>query len=150
MPKPPYFPQAYPFSCVPACFRMVLAALGCEKSEVELRSLCDCDETGTFPSNVVKAAIELGFDASKANLKFEELEDLVLKGITPIVYTRVSEDVRYSHAIVIYNISKEKIFALDPEIGERQIDINLFADIWLRGLTIVIEQLEKKPKEIKQ
>ncbi len=45
MPKPPYFSQTYEFSCVPTCLKMVLAVLNVDKSEAELRSLCDCDET---------------------------------------------------------------------------------------------------------
>ena len=67
MPKPPHFFQTYPFSCVPACLKMVLASLEYEISELELRNLCECDETGTMPSNAIKAASECGFDAYKAN-----------------------------------------------------------------------------------
>lgn len=119
---------------------MVLAGLDFEKSEAELRSLCECDETGTSPSNLVKAAIECGFDAYKANLTFEELEDLIRQNITPIVFTRVFENVNYSHAVVVYKISKEKIFVLDPEIGETEFDVNFFVEIWSRGLTIVVEK----------
>jgi ABC-type bacteriocin/lantibiotic exporter with double-glycine peptidase domain len=136
--KPPFFPQAYPFSCVPACLRMVLASLDSEKSEAEIRSFCDCDETGTSPLNAILAVIEFGFDAYQANLVFEELEDLVSQNITPIVFTKVAENVNYSHAIVIYKISGKKVFAIDPEIGERKIDTNQFIEIWSRGLTIII------------
>jgi len=122
---------------------MVLAALGVEKSEAELRSLCECDETGTSPSNAVKAAVDCGFDAYKANLIFEELEDLISQGITPIVFTRVFESSIYSHAVVVYKISKEKVFILDPETGERKLDKNAFVEIWSRGLTIIVENLMK-------
>jgi len=41
--------------------------------------------------------------------------------------------------VIVYKISKEKVFVLDPEIGERELDINLFTEIWSRGLTIIIE-----------
>jgi ABC-type bacteriocin/lantibiotic exporter with double-glycine peptidase domain len=112
LPKPPYFPQTYPFSCVPACLRMVLAALECEKSEPEIRSLCDCDETGISPSDAVKAATEFGFEAYQANLTFEELEDLVSQNLMPIVFTKAAENVDYSHAIIVYNTSNEKVYAL--------------------------------------
>jgi ATP-binding cassette, subfamily C, bacteriocin exporter len=139
LPKPPYFRQAHPFSCVPACLKMVLASYNREISETELRSRCDCDETGTTPSNTIKAAIEYGFSAYQAELIIKELQDLVSQNITPIVFIRASEG-NYSHAVVVYKILKEKIFVLDPEIGEREIDINSFAEIWSRGLTIVIEK----------
>lgn len=142
MPKPPFFSQAYPFSCVPACIRMVLASLGLEKSEAEIRSFCECDETGTSPSKVVEAVIKFGFDAYRANLTFEELEDLVLQNITPIVFTKVTEDVNYSHAIVVYKISRGKVYAVDPERGESNFDVDQFNEMWSRGLTIVIERKE--------
>jgi len=122
---------------------MVLAALDVEKSEAELRSLCECDETGTSPSNAVKAAVECGLDAYKANLIFEELEDLILQGMFPIVFTRVFENSNYSHAVVVYKISKEKVFVLDPETGECKLDINVFVEIWSRGLTIIVENAMK-------
>ena len=118
---------------------MILASFDFEITEPELRSLCECDETGTSVSNVVKAAIELGFDAYQAELVFEELKDLVSQNITPIVFVRVTESVNYSHAIVNYKLSKEKVFAIDPEMEEREINVNLFAQIWSRGLTIVIK-----------
>ena len=140
MPKPPFFSQTYPFSCVPACLKMVLASLNFEISESELRNLCQCDETGTSPLNVVKAAIECGFDAYKANLIFEELEELVLQNITPIVFIRVFEYSIYSHAVVVYKISSGTVFTLDPESGEREFEINSFVENWSRGLTIIIEK----------
>lgn len=141
MPKPPFFSQTFPFSCVPACIRMVLASLDCEKTEAEIRSFCECDETGTSPSKATDAAIKFGFDAYRANLAFEELEDLISQDVTPIVFTKVAEDVNYSHAIVIYKISKGKIYAIDPELGERKFDVNQFNEMWSRGLTIVIERM---------
>ena len=140
MPKPPYFRQAYAFSCIPACLRMVLASLDFDISEPELRNLCNCDETRTTPTNIVKAAVECGFDAYHTELTFEELEELVSQNITPIVFIRFSEDTNYSHAVLIYKISKEKLFLLDPEIGERELDIKLFTEIWSRGSTIIVEK----------
>lgn len=142
MPKPPYFRQAYPFSCVPACLRMILASYNIEISETELRSRCECDETGTTSSSTVKAAIEYGFDAYRAELIFEELKDLILQNITPIVFIRIFEGASYSHAVVVYKITKEKVFVLDPENGEREFDINSFIEIWSRGLSIVIEKTQ--------
>lgn len=140
MPKPPFFQQVHPFSCVPACIRMVLASLDCEKSETEIRSFCECDETGTSPSKAVESAIRFGFDAYRANLTFEELEDLISQKITPIVFIKVTENVNYSHAIIIYKISKGKIYVVDPELGEKSFDAKQFKDMWSRGLTIIIER----------
>lgn len=138
--KPPYFRQTYPFSCVPTCLKMVFAAYGFEISEAELRNLCECDETGTTPSKAVQAAIECGFEANKAQLSFEELKFLVLQDIVPIVFITINAEATYSHAVVIYEISKEKIIALDPENGEREFYIEDFVENWSRGLTIIVEK----------
>lgn len=141
MPKPPYFQQTYPFSCVPACLKMVLASLGCDIFEAELRALCECDETGTSPSKAVEAAIQCGFDAYQANLTIEELTEILAENLTPIIFIRFSVAVNYSHAIVIYKITSKHIYALDPsELEERKIKIDKFLEIWSRGLTIVIEK----------
>lgn len=118
---------------------MVLASLDFEISELELRNLCKCD-IETISSNAVEAIKSLGFDIYEGNLTFEELEDLIRQNLTPIVFTRVSTYANYSHAIVVYKISEEKIFILDPAIGERNLDKNEFVEIWLRGFTIVIEK----------
>lgn len=138
--KPPHFFQTHPDSCVPACLKMVLAFLGFEISELDLRSLCECRGDGTPPSNAVKAVIECGFDAYEANLELNELQDLISESITPIVFVKANENANYSHAIVIYEIAKEKIYALDPAVGESEFDTNQFMEIWSRGLTIIIER----------
>ncbi|MDQ6787231.1 MAG: cysteine peptidase family C39 domain-containing protein [Acidobacteriota bacterium] len=119
---------------------MVLASYKFEISETELRNLCECDETGTSPSNAVKAVIECGFQAYRAELSFEELEDLLRRNITPIVFTRVSQNTHYSHAVIVYKITKEKVFVLDPTNGEQEFRINDFVEIWSRGLTIIVEK----------
>ncbi|CAN5464811.1 hypothetical protein BH20ACI1_BH20ACI1_07930 [soil metagenome] len=144
MPKPPHFFQAYPFSCVPACLRMVLAKFGIEKTEPELRSLCGCDETGTTVSKAIKAVEKCGLKAYKSNLVLDDLKNLMLQDLNPIVYLRISENIKYSHSAVIYEITNEKVFVLDPEIGEREFDINFFIEIWSRGLTIIIESKIKQ------
>ena len=138
--KPPYFRQTYPFSCVPACLRMVLTAYNFEISETELRSRCECDETGTSLSKAINAVIELGFNCDEANLTLEELKEYVLDKLFPIVYLRFSEDAKYFHAVVVYKITKEKIFVLDPKTGERGFDLNSFIEVWSRGLTIIVEK----------
>lgn len=139
MPKPPHFFQTHPESCVPACLRMVLGSLDFEIPEFDLRTLCKCNSDGTSPLNAVIAAIECGFDAYQANLEFDELQVLISQNITPIVFIRANENVSYSHAVVIYESSETDVYILDPAIGENKYEINKFTEIWVRGLTIVIE-----------
>ena len=118
---------------------MVLASLGFEISEFDLRNLCQCDETGVERKKAINAVLELGFDSYESTLTIDELRENLKIDLSPIVFLRLSETANYSHAVVVYKISKEKVFVLDPEIGERELDINLFTEIWSRGLTIIIE-----------
>ena len=43
----PHFKQEFPYSCVPACARMVLAFFGSHHTEAELRVLMRTDPNGT-------------------------------------------------------------------------------------------------------
>jgi Peptidase C39 family len=53
--------QETPYSCVPACLRMVLSAFEVDMSEDELRHLCDCTPFGTEALKAVDAVRNLGF-----------------------------------------------------------------------------------------
>lgn len=119
---------------------MVLASYGFEISELELRNLCYCDGTGIELKKAVDAVLELDFDCYQAELTIEELQEHLTDGLNPIVYLRFSEKQKFSHAVVVYQISKGKVFLLDPAIGEREVEINSFTEMWSRGLTIVIEK----------
>lgn len=113
-----------------------------KNSSLNYAVFANSDETGTKPSNAVKAAVLCGFDAYQAQLTFEELKDLVSQNITPIVFTKAFEIARYSHAVVVYKILKNKILVLDPENGECEIELNLFAEIWSRNSAIIIEKIQ--------
>ena len=140
MNKPPHFFQTNPSSCVSACIRMILDFYGLKKTEFEIRELCGDDGTGLESSKAVKAILELGFNCDKPdNLAIEDLIDCVSDNLFPIAYLRFNPNAKYAHAVVVYKISNEKVFVLDPQTGEREIDINQFAEIWSRGSTIIIE-----------
>ena len=89
--KPPFHKQETRFSCVPACLRMVLLALGVDVSERQLRASCDTTLLGTDALKAVDAARKLGFDGSaKHTLTLDELSDLVEAGHNPIVFVSLS------------------------------------------------------------
>lgn len=48
----PHFRQETPFTCTPACVRMVLSSLGIDHSEEELVLLLGTDENGTVLTNL--------------------------------------------------------------------------------------------------
>lgn len=138
--EPTHYSQAYPFSCVPACIRIVLSAYEFEVSEVTVRELANCDETGTKPSNAVKAAKELGFfDSYVANLDMPQLTQILSEDTYPIVYLRFPQG--GDHAVVVTGITQENVSILDPEDAVRtSLNKSNFEEMWRlkNHLTIVI------------
>ena len=52
--------QELPYSCLPACVRMVLAFYGLQRSESELRALLKTRPGGTSPAHVMLRLPDLG------------------------------------------------------------------------------------------
>lgn len=139
MDKPPYFPQAYPYSCVPACIRMVLATYEFEISEAYLRQLCECEEDGTTPSNAIRAIKECGFEAQTGYLNLNDLRHEIDTGIFPICYLKIQSDNHfYNHAVVVLLISDSEVTVNDPLKGEHKYQIEVFDEMLSGKPTIVI------------
>ena len=140
MPKPPHFFQAYPFSCVPACIRMVLASLEFEITEVALRELCNCEDDGTTLSDAISGLKQLGYNKSTIDyLDIIELQEKLSAGFYPIVFLRLING--ENHAVVVTGIFRTAIKILDPAIGEREFERQEFIKIWAvsNGKTLLIE-----------
>lgn len=144
--NPPFFLQQTNYSCAVACLRMVLAAFGIERTEEELRIICDCGTEGADALKLVDAARQLGFAGTrKYNLTIGELAAELAKGRHPIVYVQTlltDAPSPTKHAFVVINISQEAVTLLDPWEGERQIPTAQFEHDWrqMRGLTILCQK----------
>ena len=144
--KPPFFFQQTENSCAVACLRMVLATFEIERTEEELRLLCDCGSEGTEALKLVDAARRAGFTGTrKYNLSIGELAAELTRGKHPIVYVRTrltGTSFLSQHAFVVINITQETVTVLDPWVGERQILIAEFERDWrrMRGLTILCQK----------
>src|SRR5215510_11069967 len=92
---PPLYKQETPYSCGPACLRMVLDFCGIAKTEAEVRLLCDCTFFGGTDAHLlVEAARTLGFvKTRKYSMGFADLRRELERGMFPFVYvrTRLSE-----------------------------------------------------------
>lgn len=142
--KPPYYKQETPYSCAPACLRMVMEALGVSVTEQEIRRQCDCDEEGTTAKKLEAAAREFGFPQSKAislvadeQTGLRELAKMLAGGFYPIVYLKMSPPFDL-HAVVIVSFIEDKIQILDPYFGERRIEKESFMVEWIRAKQTVI------------
>jgi ABC-type bacteriocin/lantibiotic exporter with double-glycine peptidase domain len=125
---------------------MVLAALGHPMAEDVLRVLTDCSPLGTDAFQVVEAARQLGFPASRKYTlaSLDELATLLAEGHWPIVYVDLwplqgGLSGQY-HAMVVIALTPTDVTVLDPLHGERQLPREDFQAAWsaMRYLTIVI------------
>ena len=69
----PHYKQSNPGACLPACVRMVLAALGGEYTEAQVAATLGCYEFGT-PANRVTRLTKLGYRVQYGPSSLEELD----------------------------------------------------------------------------
>src|SRR5438309_768719 len=81
----PHFKQEYPFSCLAACVRMVLAHYGRLYSEDELRRLIGTSSHGTSARSILHVAA-LGFDVQLRFTNLGELSTALTTNTPPIVF----------------------------------------------------------------
>lgn len=140
-----FYKQETPYSCVPACLRMVFSGKGLLKSEAELRQCCDCTPLGTEALKAVDAARQLGFSKTvKLTLSLEELTSLVNSGSNPIVFVNLLpiDGVKGGHAVVVIGVRLQRISLYDPLQGERIIPSSTFETAWamMHNLAILIQE----------
>jgi ABC-type bacteriocin/lantibiotic exporter with double-glycine peptidase domain len=122
---------------------MVLAGLGVEQTEAELRRLCDCTILGTDALKAVDAARALGFSLTcKENLSIAQSAQVLQAGLYPILYVNllpINEEVGI-HAMVAVSLDDHLIKVCDPLVGERQLITDRFEQAWqmTNGLAILI------------
>jgi ABC-type bacteriocin/lantibiotic exporter with double-glycine peptidase domain len=152
--KPPFHKQETPYSCAPACLRMVLASFGVVKTEQELRELCDCTYDSVFllggtdphPFKLKAAAQSLGFvNTTIASPTFDELKMELERGLYPIIYVKVQlspDKPPQKHAVVVVEIDETSVEIRDPWRGELVLSQAAFLTEWesARRVTILIER----------
>ena len=113
--------QSSPGSCLPACARMVLAAMGDERTEEQLAKVLRSYEFGT-PASRVTPLTELGYKVQFGPSSFEELEAHLDDGLFPIVFVRADllpwADFGGFHALVLKEISAIDMALFDPALDD--------------------------------
>ena len=117
--------------CGPAALKMVLGALGIQKSEAELAKLSNTTrKDGVEPEGLVDAAKKLGLKAfQKENSTIDELKIYVKDKKIPIIVDWFSTD--DGHYSVAVNMDDTTITLADPELGKfRKMDLKKFEKVW--------------------
>ena len=128
-----FFRQETPYSCVPACLRMVLAHFDVEANEDELRRRAYTTHLGTSASDAVACVKSYGLqaeeirDATLGNLREwpgRNLFPILFIDLRPI-YGEVGR-----HAIVAEAISETQLTYLDPLSGPRTSQLGTLEQAW--------------------
>lgn len=143
----PHYKQSQPGACLPACVRMIMAALGDERSEIEWAKALESYEFGT-PSSRVKLLEKLGYYVRYGEFSLAELQGYLSNQIFPIVF--VSADMldwaefRGFHALVLVEITEIDVALLDPALGNgpTRLSIDGFLMAWeeFDTLTAIIQR----------
>ena len=137
--KVPYYQQEQNNSCLPACVRMVLAFLGIEKSEQDIRRLLKIKPAGTNPLNVTC----LKYWEVEAVSSFSTLDELQIYVIQerPVIvllwtgelnYWDSEKYLDYLHTVVVIGYTNDNILVNDPAFPDypKTIPINEFLEAW--------------------
>jgi predicted double-glycine peptidase len=133
----PVFSQSRPFTCVPACLRSVLSALGSEYTEEELVRACNTQRTGTTLRDAADAARSLGF--TPIYLPGASYETLIgwLEQDAPMIVGLAADELAHGatggHAVVVCGVEAGEVLAVDPALGgERRMQLSEFLRAWRR------------------
>jgi len=129
--------QSQPYTCVAACLRVVLAALGADYPEDDLVRRCNTDPSGATLSDAASAVRSLGFNALfLPEATFEMLSEWLQHGVPMIVGIAVDDlahGVTGGHAVVACGIEQGQVIVVDPAIGEeRRLELETFLRAWHR------------------
>ena len=130
-----HYKQSNPGACLPACTRMVLAALGDERTEAQLATVLGSYEFGAPASRVTRLA-KLGYQIQFGPSLLDELQVYLEHDLFPIVFVRADllpwTDFGGFHALVLTEITPTDVALLDPALdgGPTRLSIDGFMLAW--------------------
>ncbi len=128
-----FYEQETPYSCVPACLRIVLNYFGIEASEDELRLRSYTTHLGTNARDAVVCVQSYGLRAEEfRGASLEELRGWLSKELYPILLIdlRPLRDETGRHAIVAEEISETELTYLDPLVGRQTSGLDVIEKSW--------------------
>lgn len=150
--------QSTEYSCGASALQAVLSYWGKDLDEEDLMTLLHTTpETGTYPDDIVRVALILGFKAEvKENLTLADVEQVTAQGIPVIVLSQawrsrqdsaasVEDDWQNGHYVVVLAIDKDYVYFEDPYVrmGKGFMHREAFEEHWHHAMG---GDLEKAPK----
>ncbi len=131
----PHYRQSSPGACLQACARMVLAALGDERTEAQLAAILGSYEFGT-PAGRVTRLSGLGYRVQFGPSSLDELQLDLESGLFPIVFVRADllpwADFSGFHALVLTAVTSTDVVLHDPALdsGPTRLTVDGFLLAW--------------------
>ena len=135
----PFFKQLDAMDCGPASLKMICKYNGKDFSMKFLRDKCNITREGVSLKDISRASEELGLRTLPLKVTFE---DLLKKIPTPCIIHW-----NYNHFVVVYKVTKDKVYISDPQMGLVKYNREEFEYNWKkkneRGIVLVIEPSPK-------
>lgn len=126
--------------CGPTCLRMIAKYYGRSLSLTKLRTLAETTRQGSSLSYVSEAAEKVGFRTLGVSIGFEKLKRDAL--LPCIVFWK------QEHFVVVYKITKERVYVADPAHGLITYSQKEFTEAWIgshssgavqKGIVLLLE-----------
>ena len=139
MSKFPYFKQIDSKDCGPTCLRMIAAYYGKHYNLPSIRKKSHITREGVSLLGISDAAEAIGFRTLSVDVEFEKL-----KKENPVPFISHWQG---NHFIVVYKITKNKVYVADPAVGKVMYTEQEFKNNWgyrldsgrQKGICLLIE-----------
>ncbi len=121
--KFPFYKQLDAMDCGPACLRMIARFYGKSYSLQFLREKCYISREGVSLLGISEAAEAMGMHTIGVKITFEQLNNDVI--LPCIVHWQ------QNHFVVVYKISKDKVYIADPATGLIKLSKDEFLKDWI-------------------
>src|SRR5690606_37672609 len=105
----PFFKQLDTMDCGPASLKIICRYYGKSLSMKSIRDRCNITREGVSMLDISRAAEDIGLRTLALKVSLEDLEQKI--PLPCIIHWN------YSHFVVVYKITKKKVYVSDPQIG---------------------------------
>ncbi len=121
----PLYIQSESKDCGPSCLKIIARYYGNNVDIEYLRKVSETTRSGTSLTGLIRAAKKIGFKAVASKESFS-----ILKKEVPLpVIAHWNQD----HFVVVYEITNDKVYVSDPELGKVKYTHSDFMDKWLEN-----------------
>ncbi|MDW3191887.1 MAG: peptidase domain-containing ABC transporter [Cytophagales bacterium] len=148
--KFPFIQQSDQKNCGPTCIMMVAKYYNLELNRSYIEEISDLKQWGTTLGDLTTALEKLGFKTLTVKITYDDLlNEAPLPAIIPW---------KGNHFVVVYKVTKQKVYISDPSVGRVVYKRKDFLDNWgdeSEGAVLLIESTSelfkvKEPKDVNQ